>query len=60
MLKNLKEKAGYISLETIIVAGLVLALGVFGMIQFYDAGSVTTEHAIDQVLSVTEVQPEAN
>ncbi|MDF2879444.1 MAG: hypothetical protein K0R54_1, partial [Clostridiaceae bacterium] len=33
MLKRLQEKAGYISIETVIVAGLMICLGVFAVNQ---------------------------
>jgi hypothetical protein len=56
VLKVLKEKAGYVSVETVIVAGLVIALGAYAMTQFYMVGQATTEGAVDNINKVFDVQ----
>ena len=55
MLKKLQEKAGFISIETIIVAGLMIALGAFAITQFYAVGQHTTDKAIDNVNKVLDI-----
>ncbi|MDF2879445.1 MAG: hypothetical protein K0R54_4 [Clostridiaceae bacterium] len=57
MLKRLQEKAGYISIETVIVAGLMICLGVFAINQLYDAGSLVTTDAMDRINEVLTVAP---
>ncbi|MFF2531492.1 hypothetical protein ACFVS2_21530 [Brevibacillus sp. NPDC058079] len=51
----LKNKAGFISIETVIVAGLMIALGAYAITQLYMAGQSTTETAIDNVNKVLDV-----
>ena len=56
MLKTLKDKSGFISVETVIVAGLMIGLGVFAIIEFYDIGQQAVGDAVfrvDQVLDVS-------
>ena len=49
MLKKLQEKAGFVSLETIIVTGVVIALGVYALTQYNDVGKLAVDGAIDKV-----------
>ena len=63
MLKTLQNKAGFISIETIIVAGLMIGLGAYAISQFYAVGQVTTDEAItnvNKVLDVAVQDPMAN
>lgn len=53
--KQLKEKAGYISIETVIVAGLMIGLGAFAITQLYMTGQATTDDAIDRVNQVLDI-----
>ena len=46
MLKFLKEKAGYVSIETIVVAGLMLALGFYAISNLFDTGKEAADSAI--------------
>jgi len=55
MLKKLKEKAGFISIETIIVAGLMIGLGAFAITQFYAVGQATTDAGIENVNKVLDI-----
>ncbi|MFF2531489.1 hypothetical protein ACFVS2_21515 [Brevibacillus sp. NPDC058079] len=55
VLNTLKSKAGFISIETVIVAGLMIALGAYAVTQLYMAGQSTTEKAIDNVNKVLDV-----
>ena len=55
MLKTLQNKAGFISIETIIVAGLMIGLGAYAISQFYAVGQVTTDAAIEKVNKVLDV-----
>lgn len=52
---NLKNKAGFISIETVIVAGLMIGLGAFAVTQLYITGQTTTEDAIDRVNQVLDI-----
>lgn len=42
-IKALKNKSGYVSIETVIVAGLVIALGAFAINEFYSVAQGATE-----------------
>lgn len=55
MLNQLKNKAGFISIETVIVAGLMIGLGAFAVTQLYITGQTTTEDAIDRVNQVLDI-----
>lgn len=53
--KKLANKKGYISLEYLIVAGLVLALGAFVIHQYFFAADDVLNVALDNIRSVTDV-----
>lgn len=55
MLNKLQEKAGFISIETIIVAGLMVALGAYALSEFYTIGQMQTDRAMNSVNRVMEV-----
>ena len=55
MIKQLQEKAGFISIEVIIVAGLMIALGSFAIQKFYLIGQTTTDEALANVEKVMSV-----
>ncbi|WPS85411.1 hypothetical protein SMD22_01925 (plasmid) [Brevibacillus halotolerans] len=55
VMNTLKSKAGFISIETVIVAGLMIALGAYSITQLYTAGQTTTDTAIDNVNKVLDV-----
>ena len=55
MLKALKNKAGYISIETVIVAGLVIALGAYALTEFYTTAQGTTEISMENVNKAMDV-----
>jgi len=52
VLTQLKKNEGYISIETIIVAGLIIGLGAFAISQFQNSANGVTETALDQVNDV--------
>lgn len=52
MLKKLQKKAGFVSLETIIVTGVVIALGLYGLTQYNDVGKLAIDAGIDKVTEV--------
>lgn len=52
MLKKLQEKAGFVSLETIIVTGVVIALGLYGLTQYKDVGKLAIDTSVDKVTKV--------
>ena len=52
MFKKLQKKAGFVSLETIIVTGVVIALGLYGLTQYNDVGKVAIYSGIDKVTEV--------
>lgn len=55
ILNQLKNKAGFISIETVIVAGLMIGLGAFAVTQLYITGQATTDDAIDRVNQVLDI-----
>jgi DNA-binding transcriptional regulator of glucitol operon len=46
MIKSLQEKAGFISIEGVIVWGLMIALGAWAWHRFYGASEVVIDNAI--------------
>lgn len=52
MLKKLQEKAGFVSLETIIVTGVVIALGLYGLTQYQGVGKLAIDASVDKVTEV--------
>lgn len=55
MLKKLKEKAGYVSIETVVIAGLMIGLGAYAISQFYAVGQAATEEGIANVSKILDV-----
>lgn len=53
--RSLRDRAGFISIETVIVAGLMIGLGAFAVTQLYVTGQTTTEDAIDRVNQVLDI-----
>ncbi|HCL4479971.1 TPA: hypothetical protein N2D99_002038 [Clostridium botulinum] len=49
MLTKVKNSKGYVSIETIIVAGLVIGLGVFTIIAFQNKGNEVTKKAMTNI-----------
>lgn len=52
MLKRIKEKAGFVSLETIVVTGVVIALGIYGLTQYNDVGKLVINDNLDKLTEV--------
>lgn len=52
MLKKLQEKAGFVSLETIIVTGVVIALGLYGLSQYQGVSKLAIDASVDKVTEV--------
>jgi len=52
MIKKLQKKAGFVSLETIIVTGVVIALGLYGLTQYQKVGKLAIDAGIDKVTEV--------
>ncbi len=46
------NKKGFVSLETIIVTGVVIALGIFGLTQYNEAGKLAMDASIDKLAEV--------
>lgn len=55
MLKKIQEKSGFISIETIIVAGLMIALGAYAISEFYTIAQMQTDRALNNVNRVMQV-----
>jgi hypothetical protein len=55
IIQKLKNEAGYVSVETVIVAGLIIALGAYAITQFYMTSQATTEFSVDNVNKVLDV-----
>ena len=49
MLKKLQNKAGFVSLETIIVTGVVIALGVYALTQYNDTAKLAVDAAAEKM-----------
>ncbi|WP_339298074.1 hypothetical protein MKY92_25285 [Paenibacillus sp. FSL R5-0623] len=50
MLKKwMRNKMGYVSIETVIVAGLVIALGAFSMQEFYATAQGVVKVSMDKL-----------
>jgi len=52
VLTQLKKNEGYVSIEVIIVAGLIIGLGAFAISQFQQSADGVTQTALDQVNDV--------
>jgi hypothetical protein len=50
----LKNKKGYISIETVIVAGLVIALGAYALTEFYDVSQSVTHTSTAKIMDAME------
>lgn len=48
-MKNLLKKAGYISIELVIVAGIVLVVGIVAITQFTSKGNTASAKANDSI-----------
>jgi hypothetical protein len=55
MFNIFKSRAGYVSVETVIVAGLIIALGAYAITQFYMTSQSTTEFSVDNVNKVFDI-----
>ena len=51
MLNKIKESKGYVSIETIVVAGLVIGIGVVAFMAFQTKANTITNSALDKVQS---------
>jgi hypothetical protein len=60
MFKKLKEKAGFISLETIVVTGVVIALGLYGLTQYQNVGKLAIDSSIDKITEVLSFAAPSN
>ena len=49
MFKTIREKAGYISIETVVVAGLMLCLGAFIIGSLFAKGQEVNTAAMDNI-----------
>ncbi|PLS15024.1 hypothetical protein CVD28_24400 [Bacillus sp. M6-12] len=48
----LRKNSGYVSIETVIVAGLIIGLGAFAITSFQGASNGVRDTAIEQVKAV--------
>ena len=55
MLKKLQEKAGFVSLETLVVTGVVLAVAVYALTQYNDAARLATDAAEGRMTAALEL-----
>lgn len=49
MFKKLKEKTGYVSIETVVVVGLVLLMGITIMISLYNQAKETSASSLGAI-----------
>ncbi|PLS19745.1 hypothetical protein CVD28_04865 [Bacillus sp. M6-12] len=52
VMNTLRKNSGYVSIETVIVAGLIIGLGAFAITSFQEASNGVRDTAIDQVKAV--------
>ena len=53
MLTKIKESKGYVSIETIIVAGLVIAVGVVAFMAFQGKANTLTNNSLEKIDNAT-------
>jgi len=53
--KSLQDKSGYIGIEYIILAGLIMALGAWAWIKFYALGEELVDGAGEKTRTVLEI-----
>ena len=46
------NKKGFVSLETIVVTGVVIALGLFGLTQYNEAGKLAIDASMDKLAEI--------
>ena len=52
LINKMRKKAGYVSIETVIVAGLVIGLGALSISSFQTSANGVTKTALEQVDNV--------
>lgn len=58
MLRKFQKKAGFVSIETLIVAGLMIALGAYAISEFYNVSNMNTDRAMNRVNQAMFVNPD--
>ncbi|MDF2880113.1 MAG: hypothetical protein K0R54_670 [Clostridiaceae bacterium] len=53
--RNMKDKAGYISIETITIVGLMICLGIYIIYKLFGVSSIVSDNANDRITEVLEV-----
>ena len=53
MLAKIKESKGYVSIETIVVAGLVIGVGVVAFMAFQNKANTMTNGSLNKVQTAT-------
>ena len=46
------HKKGFVSLETIVVTGVVIALGLYGLTQYNAAGKLAIDASVDKLAEI--------
>lgn len=52
----IKSRVGFVAIETIVIAGLMIGLGMTGVKQLYIAGTDNLDVAVKNVNSIVEVK----
>lgn len=55
MFKKIKDNAGYVSIETVVIAGLMLALGTFIITQIFEKAQAINDAAMTNMDSIFDV-----
>jgi len=58
VLRKFQKKAGFVSIETLIVAGLMIALGAYAISEFYNVSNMNTDRAMNRVNQAMFVNPD--
>ncbi|MBG9693063.1 hypothetical protein ABD91_20100 [Lysinibacillus sphaericus] len=55
MIQKLQEKAGYVSIETVVVASFMIVLGLYGLQELSSVASIVMDTAVEQLHAATEI-----
>ena len=54
-INTLRKGEGYISVEVVIVAGLMIGIGTYAIFEFYQVGRCVSDESIEKVNLVSEI-----
>lgn len=54
-INTLRKCGGYISIEVVVVAGLMFGIGAYAIFEFYQVGRCVSDESIEKVNLVSEI-----